>query len=146
MSVEDNKALVRRFYEEVWDQGNTDFAFEVFADDYVRHDLRSTDALPGPAGQKKIAEDFRAAFPDLRIVVDLIVGEDDYVVGRWTATGTHNGRWGGIEPTGREATFSAVNIYRFENGKVAEIWNHRDDFGLAEQLGAPIYAGAQPAR
>ena len=54
MSVAENKALVRRFYEEAWDQGNTDFAYEVFADDYVRHDFRPTEALPGPAGQKKI--------------------------------------------------------------------------------------------
>ena len=143
MSVDDNKALVRRFYEEVWDRGNTDFAFAVFADDYVRHDLRATNALPGPEGQKKIADDFRAAFPDLRCAVDLIVGEGDYVVGRWTATGTHSGRWGAVEPTGRQAAFSGVNIYRFESGKVAEIWNHRDDLGLAEQVGAPIYAGAR---
>jgi steroid delta-isomerase-like uncharacterized protein len=145
MSVHDNKALVRRFYEEVWDRGNTDFAFEVFADDYVRHDLRAPEALPGPEGQKKIADDFRAAFPDLRFVVDLLFGEDDYVVGRWTATGTHSGRWGAVEATGREATFSGVNIYRFENGRVAEIWNHRDDLGLAQQVGVPIYAGARPA-
>ena len=145
ISVDDNKALVRRFYEEVWDRGNTDFAFQVFADDYVRHDLRPTDALPGPEGQKKIADDFRAAFPDLRFLVDLIVGEDDYVAARWTATGTHSGRWGAVEPTGSQATFSGVNIYRFENGKVAEIWNHRDDLGLAEQVGASMYAGARPA-
>ena len=145
MSVDDNKELVRRFYEEVWDRGNTDFAFEVFADDYVRHDLRATETLPGPEGQKKIADDFRAAFPDLRFVVDLIFGEDDYVVARWTASGTHSGRWGAVEQTGREATFSGVNIYRFENGRVAEIWNHRDDLGLAEQVGVPIYAGSRPA-
>ena len=61
MSTEDNKALVRRFYEEVWDRGNTDFAFEVFAEDYVPHDFRATETLPGPAGQKKIADDFRVA-------------------------------------------------------------------------------------
>jgi steroid delta-isomerase-like uncharacterized protein len=145
MSVDDNKALVRRFYEEVWDRGNTDFAFEVFAGDYVRHDLCAPEALPGPEGQKKIADDFRAAFPDLRFVVDLLFGEDDYVVGRWTATGTHSGRWGAVEASGREATFSGVNIYRFENGRVAEIWNHRDDLGLAQQVGVPIYAGARPA-
>jgi predicted ester cyclase len=48
-----------------------------------------------------------------------------------------------LEPTGRRATFSAVNIFRFENGKVAEIWNHRDDLGLIEQVGAPVYAGAR---
>jgi len=145
-SVEAHKALVRRFYEEVWDRGNTDFAFEVFADDYVRHDFRATDPVPGPAGQKRIADDFHAAFPDLGVTVDLIVGEDDFVVGRWTASGTHLGAWGGLEPTGRRSTFSAANFFRFENGKVAEIWNHRDDLGLQEQLGAAVHAGAAPAR
>ena len=142
MSTEQNKTLVRRFYDEVWNLGNTDFAHEVFAEDYVRHDLRPTEALPGPAGQKKIADDFRAAFPDLEVVVDLVVGEEDFVVGRWTASGTQRGPWGALEPTGRRATFSAVNIFRFEDGKVAEIWNHRDDLGLAEQIGAPVHAGA----
>jgi steroid delta-isomerase-like uncharacterized protein len=145
MSAEVNKALVRRFYEEVWGRGNTDAAFEVFADDYVRHDLRPVEALPGPAGQKKIADDFHAAFPDLEFTVDMIFGEGDFVVGRWTASGTHLGPWGGIEPTGRRATYSAVNIFRFEDGRVAEIWNHRDDLGLAEQLGAPVHAGASPS-
>ena len=144
MSTDRNKALVRRFYEEVWDRGNTGFASEVFADDYVRHDLRPTEALPGPAGQQKIADDFRAAFPDLAITVDLIIGEQDFVVGRWTATGTHLGSWGGLEPSGRRVSFSAANIFRFEDGKVAELWNHRDDFGLREQLGTGIYAGAAP--
>ena len=144
MGVEENKALVRRFYEEVWDRGNTDFAFEVFADDYVRHDFRPTDAPPGPAGQKKIADDFRAAFPDLSFTVDLLFGEQDYVLGRWTARGTHSGRWGAVEPTGRHVTFSGANVCRFEGGKVAEIWNHRDDLGLREQIDAPIYAGAVP--
>jgi len=143
VSTEENKALARRFYEEVWNLGNSEFAYEVFAEEYVRHDLRPTQALPGPAGQKKIADDFRAAFPDLEVTIDLIVGEEDYVVGRWTASGIHRGPWGTLEPTGRRATFSAVNIFRFENGKVAEIWNHRDDLGLIEQVGAPVYAGAR---
>jgi hypothetical protein len=59
----------------------------------------------------------------------------------WTAAGTHSGSWGALEPTGRRATFSAVNIFRFDHGKVVEIWNHRDDLGLREQLGVAIYAG-----
>ena len=144
MPTENNKALIRRFYEEVWDHGNTEFAFEVFADDYVRHDFRATEPQPGPAGQKGIADDFRAAFPDLRVNVDLIVGEDDLVVSRWTATGTHLGSWAGMEPSGRPMTLSAVNIFRFEDGKVVEIWNHRDDLGLREQLGTAVHAGAAP--
>jgi len=141
MSAEQNKATVRRFYEEVWNKGNVDFAFEVFAEDYVCHDLRPTKALPGPEGQRKIATDFRAAFPDLEWTVDLILAEGDLVAGRWTARGTNTGPWGGVEPTGKTAQFSGVNIFQFANGKVVEIWNHRDDLGLREQLGAPIVAG-----
>src|ERR671915_568962 len=106
MSAQENKALIRRFYEEVWNRGATDFAYEVFAEDYVRHDLRPTDALPGPEGQKKIAVAFRDPFPDLQVLVDLLIGEGDFVVGRWTASGTHTGTWGAVEPTGRRATFS----------------------------------------
>jgi hypothetical protein len=56
-----------------------------------------------------------------------MLAEDEFVAARWTATGTQSGRWGTIGPTDRRATFSGVNIFRFENGRVAEIWNHRDD-------------------
>jgi steroid delta-isomerase-like uncharacterized protein len=142
MALRKNKALVRRFYEEVWDKGNVEFAERVFREDYVRHDLRPTTAAPGPAGQARIAADFRGAFPDLRFAVDLVFGEDDLVVARWTATGTHTGSWGQVQPTGKVATFSGVNIFRFKKGKVAELWNHRDDLGLMEQVSARIYAGA----
>jgi predicted ester cyclase len=112
-------------------------------DDYVRHDLRPTHAPPGAAGQAQIAEAFRGAFPDLQWRVDLLLAEGDLVAARWTASRTHMGRWGEIAPTGRRAEFSGVNIFRFgPNGKVVEIWNHRDDLGLREQLDAPVYAGA----
>ena len=142
MSAAENKALVRRFYEEVWASGNLDVCDEVFADDYVRHDLRATDAAPGPEGQKQIAGAFRAAFPGLRFTVEALIAEDDFVVGRWMATGTHRGRWAAVEPTGKTATLAGVNVFRFEDGKVAEIWNFRDDLGLLEQLGAAVFAGA----
>jgi predicted SnoaL-like aldol condensation-catalyzing enzyme len=101
MGVSENKALVRRFYEEVWDRGNVDFAAEVFADDYIRHDLRPTQALPGGAGMAKLAADFRSAFPDARWHVDLVFGEGDLVAARWTATGTFLGQWGAVSPTGQ---------------------------------------------
>jgi steroid delta-isomerase-like uncharacterized protein len=145
LDPEANKRLVQQFYEEVWAGGNVTFAERVFAEDYVRHDLRPTQSAPGPAGQAEIARAFRQAFPDLRWRVDLLVAEEDLVAARWTASGTHAGRWGGLEPTGRRAEFSGVNIFRFgKDGKVAEIWNHRDDLGLSEQLGASVYAGARP--
>ena len=75
MPTEHNKALIRRFYEEVWGRGNLEAADDIFAADYVRHDLRPGNPLPGPAGQKQIAADFRAAFPDLQMTIDLMVAE-----------------------------------------------------------------------
>jgi len=144
MSANKNKVLIQRFYEEVWGKGNLLVANEVFASDYVRHDLRPTTALPGPEGQSKIAADFRAAFPDLKMEIDLLVAEADLVVARWTMEGTNLGSWGGKEPTGKHARFSGVNFFRLSKGKVVEIWNHRDDLGLMQQVGMSIYAGAAP--
>jgi steroid delta-isomerase-like uncharacterized protein len=139
-----NKELVRRFYEEVWQKGNLDVADDVFAHDYVRHDFRATEPAPGPEGQKQIARAFRAAFSDLRFEVEILIADGDYVAARWTAQGTHAGRWGDVDATGRFVTLSGVNLFRFESGRVAEIWNHRDDLGLQEQLGAAVFAGAPP--
>lgn len=144
MSIEDNKALVSRFYDKVWNHGNVDLARDLFAEDYVRHDLRPTRAEPGGGGQAKIAADFRRAFPDLAFHVDLMVAEGELVAARWTAEGTHSGSWGGVEPTGKQARFSGVNFFRIREGKVVEIWNHRDDLGLMQQVGVAIYAGAEP--
>src|SRR6266487_1421972 len=143
MTLEQNKKLVRRFYEEVWINGNLEVAEEVFAPNYRRHDLRPGNPTSSPEGQKRIAADFRAAFPDLRMQIDLMVAEGDFVVARWTTEGTNTGPWGNIPPTGKHTKFSGVNIFRIENGKVVEIWNHRDDLGVMQQLGAPIYAGSK---
>jgi steroid delta-isomerase-like uncharacterized protein len=140
VSEEANNALVRRFYEEAWAQGHFDVVDELFSDDYERHDFRGGEPTPGPEGQKEIARAFRAAFPDLSWEIDFILAEDDFVAARWTASGTHLGTWAGVEPTGNEMRFSGINVFRFSEGKVVELWNHRDDLGLMQQLGA-VYAG-----
>jgi steroid delta-isomerase-like uncharacterized protein len=144
METSENKALAERFYEEVWNRGNLDVCLELFTDDWIRHDLRPTRALPGPHGMIKIAGDFRRAFPDLQFAVDLILAEDDLVAARWTAEGTFTGPWGELEPTGKHARFSGVNIFRLRDGRICEMWNHRDDLGLMQQVGASVYAGAAP--
>jgi steroid delta-isomerase-like uncharacterized protein len=141
MSFKKNKQLVLQFYEEVWGEGNLEFAKEVFHENYVRHDLRQGNPVAGAAGQMQIARDFRTAFPDLQIQIDLVFGDEEYIAARWTMTGTHTAQWGDIQPTNKKASFSGVNLFRFENGKVAEIWNHRDDLGLMQQLGVEVYAG-----
>ena len=69
------------------------------------------------------------------------MAERDLVVARWTMTATHRGAWGDIKPTGKRIRFSGANFFRIADGKIAEIWNLRDDLGLRAQLGVPIYAG-----
>jgi steroid delta-isomerase-like uncharacterized protein len=142
VSEEANKAAVRRFYEELWGRGNLAVADELFADGYERHDFREGEPVAGPEGQKQIAAAFRAAFPDLSWEIDFLLADGDFVAGRWTATGTHLGQWAGVEATARPMRFSGINVFRFSEGKVVEIWNHRDDLGLMQQLGAAVYAGA----
>lgn len=141
-----NKQVVSRFYEELWNRGNLDAADELVSEDYVRHDLRPGDAPPGPAGQKAVAERFRAAFPDVRLVVEALVAEGDQVAARWTMYGTHTGPWGDVAPTGKRVRFSGVNFFRIQDRKIAEIWNVRDDLGLREQLGENVYAGYPQVR
>ena len=140
MSFKKHKELVLEFYEEVWGLGNVEFAKKIFDENYIRHDLRPGHPLAGAAGQMQIAGDFRKAFPDLQIAIDLIFGDDEYIAARWTMSGTHAAAWGNHEATNKTVNFSGVNIFRFENGKVMEIWNHRDDLGLYQQLGVPVSA------
>ena len=102
MGESENKALVERFYDEVWDRGNVDFAREVFHDDYIRHDLRPTQAAPGAAGMAAIAAGFpHGVSPTLAGIVDLVLAEGDLVAARWTATGTFTGPWGADRADGQ---------------------------------------------
>ena len=136
-SEERNKALVRRFYDEVWQKGNLDFADEVFTDTYVRHDPRGGNPPTGARGQKLIAQSFRRDCPDCQFIVDFMLAEGDKVAARWTIRGTH-------KPTGNKLDFVGVNIFRFAGGKVVEIWNHRDDLAFGQQTGRVTMA--QPAQ
>lgn len=136
-----NKQVVRRFYEELWNRGNLDAADELVAQGDVRHDLRAGDAPPGPAGQKAVAEKFRAAFPDVRLEVEALAAEGALVAARWTIFGTHTGRLGRRRTDGAEHRFSGVNFFRIADEQIAEIWNLGDDLGLREQRAAAVHAG-----
>lgn len=145
MSTEENKALVRRFYDDIWMKGNLAVADDLVAADYVRHDPRGGAPTPGPEGQKQIAAMFRAAFPDFQSSYDVVLAEADLVAVRWTIRGTHQGEYLGIPPTGRGVGFTGVNIFRIAGGKIVELWNHRDDLGFMQQLGVIPAAAPAPA-
>ena len=129
---EQNKKLVRQTFEEIWNQGNMDVIDERFASDYVGH---SGATIEGPEGAKRFVAMIRSAFPDYHYTVKDEFREADRVVHRWIATGTHQGAFQGISPTGKEVTLSGISIYRVADGKLVEGWTTADLLGLLQQLG-----------
>jgi len=133
---DENKALVRRAFEEVANEGDMTTVDEIIAPEYVRHDLAGGPQAHGPDGVKRLIAGLRIGFPDLRTTIEDIFSDGDRVVVRFTARGTHSGPFMGIAPTGREATWSGVNIYRVSGGRIRETWQLADGLGLLRQLGA----------
>ena len=132
---EQNKAVVRRTFEELWNKGNLSIADELFAPNYDHHDPSTPDVGRGPESEKKRATLYRNAFPDLRLTVEGLIAEGETVVARWSCHGTHKGELNGIAPTGKQFTISGVTIAHFENGKMVEGWVNWDALGLMQQLG-----------
>jgi steroid delta-isomerase-like uncharacterized protein len=132
---EQNKTVVRRTFDELWNKGNLALADEFFAPKYDHHDPSTPDVGRGPESEKKRATLYRNAFPDLRLTVENLIAEGETVVARWSCHGTHKGELNGIPPTGKQFTISGVTIAHFENGKMVEGWVNWDAFGLMQQLG-----------
>ena len=133
MSTE-NKALVRRWFEEVWNRGHEAAIDEMFAGHGVVHGLGSD--MHGPEGFKPFHAAYRNAFPDVTIQIDDIVAEGDTVAARWSGTGTHRGDGLGVAATGNRVHFSGMTFVRIEQGKMVEGWNNFDQLGMLQQLGA----------
>ena len=132
-SPEQNKALMRRFIEEVWNQGDLQAADEIF------HPAATSPSAPqlpaGPAGVRMIATMFRSAFPDFHMNIEDMIAEEDIVVARFTQGGTHQGTFMGAAPTGRQVQFTEIGILRVAGGKVVESWYETDMLGLYQQVG-----------
>ena len=131
---EENKATTRRFMEEVINKGNFAVIDEVIAPDCVDHNPMPGQAQ-GPEGAKQAIGMLRTAFPDLRITIEDMVAEGDKVAMRGSMTGTQNGEFMGIAPTGKSCTFDLITIDRFRDGKVVEHWEQVDMMGMMQQLG-----------
>lgn len=134
MSAEENKALVRRFYEEVFNQKKTAAIGELFDPTMVDHALPP--GLPsGIEGAKQLYSMYLAAFPDLHFTVEDIIAEGDKVVARLTAQGTQQGALMGIPPTGLHVSIRGIDILRIAGGKIVEIWANFDMLAMLQQLG-----------
>ena len=131
---EENKAVVRRYIEEVLNQGNLATVDEVFTTDYVYHG-RPED--PSDAeGAKKMAIRAHNAFPDLDITIEDQIAEGDKVATRWTANATSKGSYDKIGPSGKKVRWTAIFIHRLEGSKIAEGWVVTDRLGMMRQMGA----------
>ena len=128
---EQNRTLVRRILEEVWNRGNYGVVDELVARDYLGH---SSTENHGREGYKQFFAEQREAFPDIQYVIDDQIVEDDRVVTRWTARGTHKGHLQGIPATGKQGTVTGITIFRLANGNIVECWTNADELGKMRQL------------
>jgi steroid delta-isomerase-like uncharacterized protein len=135
MNIEHNKAVAYRWSEELWGQGNVAVADEIIAPNYVRHDPGDPFPARGPEDVKRIVTMLRTMLPDLRLSIDAVIAEGDMVVSRYTATATDTRGYMGKPPTGKAIRTSAIQIFRFADGKIVESWAVRDDLGTLRQLG-----------
>jgi steroid delta-isomerase-like uncharacterized protein len=119
---EDNKALVRRWLEEVLTQGNLERVGALFASNYVLHDPSFPKEVYGPEGVKRYVAAYRFAFPDARFVVEDQIAQGEKVVTRWSARGTHQGKFLGIVPTGQEVTVTGIEFDHVVGGRIEEAW------------------------
>jgi steroid delta-isomerase-like uncharacterized protein len=133
---EQNKAMVRRYLEEVFADGNLDAIPELFAADYVERDPASAAEIRGHAGVRQDLSVYQTAFSDIQITVEDQIAEGDCVATRATLSGTHVEELSGIPPTGNRVTVTGIVIHRMTDGRLVEGWWNWDTFGLLAQLGA----------
>lgn len=119
MTVKDNKELIRKYIEEVINTGNTNEIEKFISSNYAEI-IEGKRHLVGIEGAKEHLIGVRQTYPDLKLTVDKQIAEGDWVATCITARGTHKGSWLGIKPTGRQVTFTGVNIEKVENGKITE--------------------------
>ena len=134
--LDENKALIRRWFEEVWNKGRADAIPEMFAADGVAHGLSDDAANPlrGPAGFLPFHAQFREAFPNIEVVVEDQIAEGDRVATRCSVRGKHTGDSLGFAATQAPVEFTGMTITRIRDAKIIEAWNNFDFMKMYKQL------------
>jgi predicted ester cyclase len=133
MSTKQNKDIVCRFIDEAYNKRNLTVGDELLAANVVIH--VSNYEIKGLEGWKQYADSFLVGFSDIVISVKGTIAEGDKVVANWICHGVHTGELQGIAPTGKQATWTGIAIYRFVGGKIEEVWVWNDIWGMMRQLG-----------
>ncbi len=133
--TEESKALVRRITEEIWTKGRLELIDELIGDDFVDHvDIPGLEGV-GRERYRASVEAVRAAFPDYREEIVWLIGEDHLAVSFALLSGTHEGSFYGMEPTGRKVRYHAMGALRFASGQAVERWGLGDSLVMMQQLG-----------
>jgi steroid delta-isomerase-like uncharacterized protein len=132
---EQNKILVRRIIDEVWNRGSDFPVSALIAKDYVGHSSLAEGETHGPEGYWQYFNAQRQAFPDIHYTVEDQITEGNRVVTRWTARATHLGEFQGVPPTARMGMVTGISIFHISNGNIVECWTSYDALGLLQQLG-----------
>jgi steroid delta-isomerase-like uncharacterized protein len=130
----ENVALARQWHEEVINRRNPAALQTILADKLVHHAAGPYPDILDGAGVAAMMDDFLGAFPDLRYDFTHFIVQDDLVVERYSATGTQQGALGQLPASGRKATWTGINIFRIQCGRIAEVWSEVDALGRARQL------------
>ncbi len=143
---EENKAIVRRAFEEVWNQGNLSVIDEILSPEYTGH--APPESVKSSEEFKELVMKYRAALPDIHFTIEEMEAVGDKVITRWTSSGTHNGDLMGITATGKRTTTTGITIMRIADGKCVEERSNWDALGFMQQLGVvtmPAQAKSQSA-
>lgn len=134
---EENKEVVRRWFDEVWNNGRAEAIEELFDENGIAHGLSDDPANPirGPQGYRPFYDVFRQAFPNITVVIEDMIAEGDKVVARCSVRGNHGGDFRGLAATQSPIEFTGISIVRVENGKIVEAWNNFDFMTLNKQVG-----------
>lgn len=130
-----NKELVETFIQELFTKGDLDAVDRHLAPGFVNHDAPFPGAPDGPEGMRQAARLYRDALPDWHSDLDQMIAEDDLVVERFTARGTHRGDLMGVPGTGKTIVLRGINVFRIADGKIVERWGQLDQLGVLHQLG-----------
>jgi steroid delta-isomerase-like uncharacterized protein len=129
-----HKTVVRSLFDQVLNHGRLQMIEDCFADDFVEHNPAPGQGA-GRDGVRQRVRTLRAAFPDVRFVLDEVIAENDIVAVRYRWEGTHGGPFLGMEATGRRVAVRGMDFYRFKNGRIAEHWDNMDELAMLTQLG-----------
>ena len=137
--MENNKQLIIRFFEEVWNKRKLEIADDIFDNDCHTFQLRSgTPATSTPRGPQSIKDhiaEWLSAFPDLKFTIEQMIAEEDRVSTLLVMDGTHTGQWLGIPPNGKRINIRMMTIHRIQSGKIIEDWVIVESLGFFQELG-----------